>query len=222
MNHSTTSQLSSRGAMPTPARSSLQDADWSHRWRRLRDAIVPPEERVLRSARRGRPVILGTAAEPWETLPDRHRLLSALDGYAGLRLRFTCRTDCVLEDAEILAWLDRDHAVRVEFRLEADRLLHQGFKSPYVERICRALQGLASRGLETRLVLEPKDGAVLRGWRGAKSVVEQLARALAKAGAADLLLTEDAAPEWSRLIEPLRLAHGFAGAAGRSTMAARG
>jgi DNA repair photolyase len=218
MNHST-SQLSSRGAMPTPARPSPCDVDWSHRWRRLRDAIVSPEERVLRSARRGRAVILGTAAEPWEALPDRRKLLSSLDGYAGLRLRFTCRTDRVLEDAEILAWLDRDHAVRVEFRLDADRLLRQGFHSPYVERICRALQELASRGLETRLVLEPKGGAM---GRGTKSVVARLASALARAGAADLLLTDDAPAEWWRLVEPLRLAHGFAAAAGRSSLAARG
>ena len=200
-----------RPAMAAPVRSAAGAAHWGRRWRRLRDAIVPPEERVLRAARRGRPVILGTAAEPWETLPERRRLLSCLDGYRGLRLRLTCRDDRVLEDAEILSWLDRDHAVRVEFRLDATRLVRRGFDSPYVERLCRAVRRLAASGLETRLVLEPTADVPDRRL---ESDLRRLANQLADAGAADLLLADDAGSDWSRAVEPLRLSHGFAGAVG--------
>lgn len=200
-----------RPAMPAPGRSADGSAHWGRRWRRLRDAIVPPEERVLRAARRGRPVILGTAAEPWETLPERRKLLSCLDGYRGLRLCLTCRDDRVLEDAEILSWLDRDHAVRVEFRLDAARLVRRGFASPYVERLCRAVRRLAASGLEIRVVLEPTSDAPSRRLA---SDLRRLADELADAGAADLLLTDDATAAWSRVVEPLRLAHGFEGSVG--------
>lgn len=197
-----------RPAMPAPVRIS-DDAPWNRRWRRLRDAILPPAERVLRAARRGRPVILGTAAEPWETLPERRKLLSSLDGYRGLRLRLTCRGDRVLEDAEILSWLDRDHAVRVEFRLDADRLDRMGFESPYVERLVRAVRVLAVRDLETRMVVEPSSSVP---GRELVADLRRLADALGEAGAADLLLTDDASAAWARAVEPLRLAHGFVGA----------
>lgn len=210
---------STRPAMPTPANRSVRDLDrfgidWSQHWRRLRDAVVSPEERVLRAARRGRPVILGTAAEPWESLPERRKLLSCLEGYAGLRLRLTCRSDQVLEDAEILAWLDRDHAVRVEFRLDGRRLVRQGFDSPYVLRLCRAVEQLAARGLETRMVIEPRGAIVVAaGETGLAKALEHLAERLSQAGSTDLLVTDDAPADWRRRVEPLRLAHGFAGAA---------
>ena len=200
-----------RPAMPAPGRSADDTAHWGRRWRRLRDAIVPPQERVLRAARRGRPVILGTAAEPWETLPERRKLLSCLDGYRGLRLRLTCRDDRVVEDIEILSWLDRDHAVRVEFRLDAARLVRRGFDSPYVARLCRAVRRLAAAGLETRLVLEPTSEAP---GRRLESDLRRLADELADAGASDLLLTDDAGDAWSRVVEPLRLSHGFEGSVG--------
>lgn len=213
--HSLTQPPSTRPAMPTPVDRSVRDPDrfgidWSQHWRRLRDAVVPPDERVLRAAERRRPVILGTAAEPWESLPERRKLLSCLEGYSGLRLRLTCRSDQVLDDAEILAWLDRDHAVRVELRLDGRRLLRQGFDSPYVLRLCRAAEQLAARGLETRMVLEPHRTLATPA---ALEAVENLAERLANAGSTDLLVSDDAAADWRRLVEPLRLALGFAGAA---------
>lgn len=212
----------SRPALPAPSRS--QDgARWNLRWRKLRDAILPPEERVVRAARRGRPVILGTAAEPWETLPERRRLLSCLDGFRGLRLRFTCRNDRVLDDAEILAWFDRDHAVRVEFRLDAGRLVRQGFDSPYVERLCAAVRRLAAAGLEVRLVVEVDAADVpTTPGRELPRDLRRLADELADAAAADFLLADDAPSHWHRAVEPLRLSHGFAGSSGRAVLPGRG
>lgn len=154
-------------------------------------------------------MVLGTAAEPWESLPERRRLLACLDGFLGLRLRLTCRTDKVVEDVEVLHWLDRDHAVRVEFRLDAARLRRLGFDSPYVQRLCKAVRILAAYGLETRLVVESNsempDGALRRDLR-------RLAEDLASSGATDLLLTDDASVGWKQAVGPLRLAYGFAAA----------
>ena len=139
----------------------------------------------------------------------------------GLELPLSVRTDALVRDLDLLAALDRRHAVTIRMRIAAldegiARKLEGMGAAP--DARLRAVASLAAEGLDVRLVLTPlrpgiNDGATaLRRWVAAAR----------EAGAADVELGSEehrgflgrrverpAAPHVRALFERLRMEYGF-------------
>lgn len=155
---------------------------WGRRWQ-----AEVERRRVQRVAERGRPVILGSLARPFEMTTGRE-ILDELRGHAGLSVH------CVVEtlDAEAVArltQLDHDHAVVVE-------VVGRGLGASAAA--IRSVRRLAEQGLEARLLLVLD----IRQVAGAPSVREhtalaELAAQVRDAGGTDLGLAEPASEAWN-------------------------
>lgn len=162
-----------------------------------REAPAALERQLRRSAVGGRPIVLGTAADPYQPAEERfgvtRGLLEVLLATEGLTLVLRTRSPLVVRDAELLARLDRRHAIRVEMKLPtADAALalrlEPGAAAP-AERLA-AIARLAAEGLAVTLVCAPlapgiNDGAARLG---------RLLAAAREAGAVDAVAQPLALP----------------------------
>lgn len=78
---------------------------------------VSPEARLLRAARRGGPVALGTPDLPYE--PAGRSPLADLEGFEGLEVAVVTRSPKIVRELELLADLDRRCSVTVELVMPA-------------------------------------------------------------------------------------------------------
>jgi DNA repair photolyase len=102
---------------------------------------VSPEARLLRAARRGGPVALGTPDSPYE--PAGRSPLAALEGFEGLEVAVVTRSAEIVREIELLADLDRRCFVTVELMIPAVR---PGLA--WLEAVARlAAEGIAVRVL---------------------------------------------------------------------------
>jgi DNA repair photolyase len=105
------------------------------------------ERRVHRAALRREPVVLGTAAEPYEPAgrgeSPLRQLLPAGDG---LEISIATASPRILGELELLAELDRRHSVTVKVVVPVPSTLDPGPR-------LRAAHGLASEGITTVLLL---------------------------------------------------------------------
>jgi DNA repair photolyase len=105
------------------------------------------ERRVHRAALRREPVVLGTAAAPYEPAgrgeSPLRQLLPAGDG---LEISIATASPRILGELELLAELDRRHSVTVKVVVPVPSLLDPGPR-------LRAAHGLASEGITTVLLL---------------------------------------------------------------------
>jgi DNA repair photolyase len=117
---------------------------------------------LLRAARRGGPVALGTPAAPYE--PTGRSPLAVLEGFDGLEVTVVTRSPEIAGELLLLAELDRRCSVTVEMMVPAaDPVL--AWKLEAVARL--AAEGIAVRVL-CRLVAGVNDGeAALRKLLGA-------------------------------------------------------
>jgi DNA repair photolyase len=141
----------------------------------------------------GEPIALGDQADPYlpapgadveERLGVTRSLLETLTSAAGLTLSLTTRSPLVLRDLDLLAELDRRHAVTVNVPIPALDAGLVGALEPAApapaERL-RALAGLAAEGLTARLLVRPLAPAI----NDAADVLEPLLAAARDAGAVD-------------------------------------
>jgi DNA repair photolyase len=113
------------------------------------DPVEVMERRVRRAALRREPVVLGTAAAPYE--PPAHGespLRTLLPLADGLEVAVTTATPRILGELELLAELDRRHSVTVRITAPLPATLDPGPR-------LRAAHGLAAEGIATVLLLVP-------------------------------------------------------------------
>jgi DNA repair photolyase len=175
------------------------------------------ERRLRQAALRGQPIVLGTAAVPYSPEASSRQLLAALARTEGLLVSITTRSPLILRDLDLLAELDRRHAVAVQMMVPA---LDSGLAarleplaaSP--EARLGAVRRLAEEGIETRILLSPW----LPGQNDRETVLRPLFAAAREAGAGDVLLPGDR-QGWKHSLEGrdrrlvtfrrLRMEHGF-------------
>jgi len=105
------------------------------------------ERRVRRAAVRREPVVLGTAAAPYE--PVRESPLRTLMPLGdGLEIAVTTASPRILGELELLAELDRRHSVTVRLLIPVPVPLDPGPR-------LRAAHSLAAEGITTVLLLAP-------------------------------------------------------------------
>jgi DNA repair photolyase len=159
------------------------------------------DRRVRRAALRRAPVVLGTAAAPYEPAGRREasplcQLLPAADG---LEISIVTASPRIQAEVELLAELDRRHSVTVRLIVPVPSAFDPG------PRI-RAAQGLAAEGIATILLLAPAGGAPGRSG----PLEPELRRLLAAAREAEVHDVEMADPGALRAaFQRLRLEHGF-------------
>jgi DNA repair photolyase len=133
------------------------------------------ERRLRKAVRRREPVVLGTAAEPYEPAigPRASHPLRVLLSAEGLQIAVTTRTAGILRELDLLVELDRRHAVDV-------RMVVPGTES--LEPRMRAVSGLAAEGIATTVLFSPAAPADFKREESFRYLLEE---ALA-AGAADV------------------------------------
>lgn len=148
-----------------------------------RKPIDPPAFRELhRAVRRGRQVVLGTAAAPYGPGAD----LTELGGCEGLEVAITTQSPAILDDLERLVELDRRCAVTVDMVLAAvDPFLVRRLEPGAADAKARlrAVAGLAAEGIAVRLLCTP----LSPGLNDRESALRAFMAAARDAGASDVL-----------------------------------
>ena len=108
-------------------------------------------ERTLRkAARRGEPILLGSAAEPYEPGQSLSRsFLEDLARMEGLEISITARSPRILRDLELLAELDKRHSVVVRLVIEPG--------TPDLGARLQAVRSLAMEGIATCVLVASDD-----------------------------------------------------------------
>lgn len=106
------------------------------------------ERKVRRAAVRREPVVLGTAATPYEPAREASPLEALRSLGDGLEIAITTASPRILGELELLAELDRRHSVTVRLLVPVPTPLDPGPR-------LRAAQSLASEGITTVLLLAP-------------------------------------------------------------------
>lgn len=176
------------------------------------DPVEILERRVQRAALRREPVVLGTAAAPYEPVgrggesSPLRRLLSCGDG---LEITVTTASPRILGELELLTELDRRHSVTVKMVAAIPSSLDPGPR-------LRAANSLAAEGITTVLLLSPSAGS--------GRIEEEIRFLLERAREAEVHDVEIATGALRRAeratlrsaFQGLRLEHGFPrGSAGR-------
>jgi DNA repair photolyase len=113
------------------------------------DPLEAIERQVRRSALRHEPVVLGSAAAPYEPPARGESPLRALLPLAdGMEVEITTATPRILGDLELLAELDRRHSVTVRITAPVPAMLDPGPR-------LRAAHSLAAEGIATVLLIVP-------------------------------------------------------------------
>jgi DNA repair photolyase len=170
-----------------------------HRWREFetrifvkRGAAAALGRRLRTSALAGRPIAIGTAADPYQPAEERFGVTrSLLEAFArpgvgeGLALTLVTRSPLVLRDLDLLAALDRRHAITVEVpipTLDADLAGRLEPNAPPPAARLEAVAALAGEGIATRVLCDP----VLPGINAGEATLRPLAAAAWAAGAFDV------------------------------------
>ena len=115
------------------------------------EAAEAMSRKVQRAALRREPVVLGTAAAPYEPAGrdgDSSPLRQLLRGADGLEITVTTASPRILGELELLAELDRRHSVTVRMITPVPSPLDPGPR-------LRAANSLAAEGITTVLLLAP-------------------------------------------------------------------
>ncbi len=184
----------------------------------VQDAAL--ERKLLRAVQRREPVVLGTAARPWDPAEGRSPL-ELLRRAEGLKVSIVTRSPALLRDLDLLADLDRRCPVLVDVAIPAAgtalaRRIEPGSPEP-AERLDLVAR-LAAEGIAVRVLWTP----ALPGVNDSEAVLRPLLAAAREAGAWDVMpgapparrLTTWLAPGRHRALplatfRRLRLEHGF-------------
>jgi DNA repair photolyase len=151
------------------------------------EAIARGQERsVKRAALRRAPVVLGTAAAPYEpsSRGDESPLRQLLPLADGLEIAITTASPRILGELDLLTELDRRHAVTVRLIVPLPSVLDPGPR-------LRAAQSLTAEGIATVLKLTPVTPAgPLRSPRQLEAELRLLLETAREAGIYDVELTE--------------------------------
>jgi hypothetical protein len=153
---------------------------------------------LRRAARRGDPVTLGTAEDPYETPAEGPSPLAALRRHEGLEVSLTTRSPEILRDLDLLVDLDRRCSVTVSMVLAAlDPFLVRRLEPQAAEPKARlrAVARLAAEGIAVRIVCAP-----LRfGLNDSERALRPHFAAAREAGAQDVVPAPDRPTRFARL-----------------------
>lgn len=164
----------------------------------INPAVSALETVLHRAARRGEPVSLGTAEDPYAPPADSRSPLAALRQSEGLEVAVTTRSPEILRDLDLLVDLDRRCSVTVDMVLAAldpflVRRLEPGAPDPKAR--LRAVARLAAEGIAVRLVCTP----LREGLNDKEGALRPLFAAAREAGALDVVPVQDRPLRFARL-----------------------
>jgi DNA repair photolyase len=162
--------------------------------------VTALEVSLRRAARRGEPVSLGTAEDPYAPpLEEGGRSpLMALRQSEGLEVAVITRSPEILRDLDLLVDLDRRCSVTVDMVLAAvDPFLVRRLepKAPDPKARLRAVARLAAEGIAVRIVCTP----LRPGLNDRESALRPLFAAAREAGALDVVSAQDRPTRLARL-----------------------
>jgi len=153
---------------------------------------------LRRAARRGDPIALGTAEDPYEPAAEGKSPLAALRQHEGLEVSVITRSPEILRDLDLLVDLDRRCSVAVGMVLAAlDPFLVRRLEPQAAEPKARlrAVARLAAEGIAVRIVCAP-----LRfGLNDTERALRPLFAAAREAGAQDVVPAPDRPTRFARL-----------------------
>jgi len=179
------SELTAPGERLPRASGFLDFDEWERREAGGAGALLA---RLRQAAARCEPVAVGTAADPYDArlVKRTRRLLEACRALEGLALSITTRSPWVLRDLELLADLDRSHAISLEVPItamdpEIAARLEPAAAEP-AERM-EAVATVAERGIAVHVWCLP----IVPGENDREEVLAALFASAREAGARDVL-----------------------------------
>ena len=154
-----------------------------------RNAAERLRQRLRKSDLRGQTIAIGTATDPYQTADTQYgvtrSLLEAFTAVEGLNLSITTKSPLVLKDLDLLAELDRRHAMEIHMSITTvDRVLARKLdpKAPDPQARLRAVERLAEAGIAVTVNCMP----VMPGINDGEAELGPLFEAALAAGAIDV------------------------------------
>ena len=157
---------------------------------------------LRRAARRGDPIALGTAEDPYEPAAEGRSPLAALRQHEGLEVSVITRSPEILRDLDLLVDLDRRCSVTVSMVLAAlDPFLVRRLEPQAADPKARlrAVARLAAEGIAVRIVCAP----LRSGLNDSERALRPLFAAAREAGAQDVVPAPDRPTRFARLRDAL-------------------
>nr|MBP9823314.1 radical SAM protein [Thermoanaerobaculia bacterium] len=154
-----------------------------------RNAAERLTQRLRKRDLRGQTIAIGTATDPYQPA-EKHfgvtrSLLEVFSGVEGLNLSITTKSPLILKDLDLLAELDRRHAIEIHLSITTlDRELAKKLDpaAPDPQARLRAVERLAEAGIAVTVNCMP----VMPGINDSEYELEPLFEAAAAAGAVDV------------------------------------
>ena len=154
-----------------------------------RNAAEKLAHRLRKSDLRGQTIAIGTATDPYQPA-ERHfgvtrSLLEVFTGVEGLNLSITTKSPLILKDLDLLAELDRRHAIEIHLSITTlDRELARKLDpaAPDPQARLRAVERLAEAGIAVTVNCMP----VMPGINDSEAELAPLFEAALAAGAIDV------------------------------------
>ncbi len=154
-----------------------------------RNAAERLTQRLRKRDLRGQTIAIGTATDPYQPA-EKHfgvtrSLLEVFSGVEGLNLSITTKSPLILKDLDLLAELDRRHAIEIHVSITTlDRELAKKLDpaAPDPQARLRAVERLAEAGIAVTVNCMP----VMPGINDSEYELEPLFEAAAAAGAVDV------------------------------------
>ncbi len=154
------------------------------------EAAMALEKRLRKAALHGESIAIGTATDPYQPAERHHgvtrSLLEVFARVEGLEISITTKSPLILRDLELLADLDRRHAITIHVSLiTTDPALARRLEphAPDARARLRTIEKLAGAGLATRVNCMP----VLPGINDGEEQLRPLFEAARNAGAFDVM-----------------------------------
>jgi DNA repair photolyase len=154
-----------------------------------RNAAERLTQRLRKRDLRGQTIAIGTATDPYQPA-EKHfgvtrSLLEVFSGVEGLNLSLTTKSPLILQDLDLLAELDRKHAIEIHMSITTvDRDLARKLDpaAPDPQARLRAVERLAEAGIAVTVNCMP----VMPGINDSEAELSALFEAAAAAGAVDV------------------------------------
>jgi DNA repair photolyase len=154
-----------------------------------RNAAERLTQRLRKRDLRGQTIAIGTATDPYQPA-EKHfgvtrSLLEVFSGVEGLNLSITTKSPLILKDLDLLAELDRRHAIEIHLSittLDRDLAKRLDPAAPDPQARLRAVERLAEAGIAVTVNCMP----VMPGINDSEYELEPLFEAAAAAGAVDV------------------------------------
>lgn len=136
------------------------------------------ERRLRRSAQRREPIAIGTVADPYEPSGGgvARSLLDTFLRHEGYEISITTRSPRIAADLELLADLDKRHAVKVRMivpALDPDRAREVETPGPDPAARLRSARTLASEGITTTVLCAPVVPGINDGEETLRPILER-------------------------------------------------